>query len=310
MKNARANAAVAAAPGSEQRGGPHGGVGSGGPGQHGAQDQYEDHDDIENEDDVDDDDGSDDDGGTGNAGGHGHGGDHGNSGDHGNGGSHGIAGGVGLGMGGPLPGPEIFSFEVSDGVVTSAERVINGKTIPFYTSGNAEFTLQGDDIVLTRTTSDSEHLIVFSDADSDGLYAITSRAEIETGMPDMGGGDDDDDDGMDDGDGDGDGHHDHAQDHDADQVTVTIDPNTSAITAVSRVLDDGSTRAIDNDNFSFALEQGLLIGTRTIGNGATHWEIYRDGNADGTYTEVAHGSGELVDLVAVLTLTEPNIDML
>ena len=213
------------------------------------------------------------------------------AGGQGGGGHDGSGLGPGLGhggRGGPLPGAEIFSFGVTDGVVTSAARTINGNTIPFSDNADGEFTLKGDDIVLTRTLTRGQEVIVFSDADADSLYAITARARINTTAPVTS------DDGV---------VHAH-------QLTITLDPTTSAITEVSRVLRDGTTRVIQGDDLSFVLDQGLLIAEHTGDSGSTRWEIFRDGNADGTYTEVAEGFGDVVDLAAVLNLTEPNIDLL
>lgn len=209
------------------------------------------------------------------------------TGGHGGSGHDGPGQGPG-GRGGPLPGAEIFSFEVSDGVVTSAARTINGNTIPFSDNADGEFTLKGDDIVLTRTLARGQEIIVFSDDDADSLYAIAARARVHTTAPTTSA--------------DGVVH--------AHQLTITLDPTTSAITEVSHVLRDGTTRVIQGDDLSFVLDQGLLIATHTSDSGNTRWEIFRDGNADGRYTEVAQGFGELVDLGAVVNLTEPNIELL
>ncbi len=225
--------------------------------------------------------------GPGAAGGELRGGPRGGEGAGGHGG--GEQGGLGLGgRGGPVPGAEIFSFEVTDGVVTSASRTIGGNTIVFSDNADGEFTLKGDDIVLTRTLTRGQEVIVFSDDDADSLYAVASRARISTTAPATS------DDGI---------VHAH-------QLTVTLDPTTSAITEVSHVLRDGSTRVIQGDDLGFVLDQGLLIATHTSESGNTRWEIFRDGNVDGTYTEVAQGFGDVVDLTTVVNLTEPNIDLL
>ena len=215
------------------------------------------------------------------------GGEGGGGGGHGGGAHDGPGPGIG-GRGGPLSGAEVFSFEVTDGVVTSAARTINGTTVSFSDNADGEFTLKGDDIVLTRTMARGQEVIVFSDDDADALYAITARARIDTTAPTTS------DDGI----------------VRAHQLTITLDPTTSAITEVSHVLRDGTTRVIQGDDLSFVLDQGLLLATHTSESGNTRWEIFRDGNADGTYTEVAQGFGDVVDLSTVVNLTEPNIDLL
>ena len=217
---------------------------------------------------------------------------------HGGGGhggaGHGGAGpgGPGLpgidGRGGPLPGAEIFSFAITDGLVTSASRTVNATTVTLSDNASGEFALKGDDIVLTRTFTRGQEVIVFSDADADSLYAITARAHIVTAAPPTGT--------------DGVVH--------AHQLQVILDPATSAVTEVSHVLRDGTVQVIQGTDLSFAINQGLLIATHTDDVGSARWEIFRDGNADGTYTEVAQGAGSVVDLATVLNLTEPNIDLL
>lgn len=55
-----------------------------------------------------------------------------------------------------------------------------------------------------------------------------------------------------------------------------------------------------NANTEFSVQSGFVVETETQGS-APHWEVFRDGNGDDVYTEVAHGSGPLVDLVGLAT---------
>ncbi len=134
----------------------------------------------------------------------------------------------------------------------------------------------------------SQEVIVFSDVDADGLYAVTSRARITTEAPAT----------------DADGH------VRAHQVQVTLDGAGTAVAEVSAVLRDGTTKVLQGGNVGFVLNQGFLIGTHTPDAGPARWEIFRDDNHDGLFTEVANGAGDVVDLTAVATVIEPNIDLL
>lgn len=202
--------------------------------------------------------------------------------------------GPGRGPGGPLegrgaaPGAEIFSFTIEGDQVTAASRTINGNVIPFPTLDTDSFALKGDDIVLTRTFTRGQEVIVFSDADADQLWAIDSRARIHTAAPTV------DDNGV---------VHAH-------QLQVTLDAATNTVTEVARVLRDGTTKVLQGDDLSFAIDSGLLVQSHTNDAGLSRWEVYRDGNGDGVYTEVAEGFGDLVDLATVISLTDPNIDLL
>lgn len=197
-------------------------------------------------------------------------------------------GGRGHGDGPMAAGAEIFSFTIEGDQVTSASRTVNGNVIALPTQADATFTLKGDDIVLTRSFTNAQEVIVFSDADADQLWAIDSRARIHTAAPPT----------------DADGN------VRAHQVQVTLDATTGEVTEVAHVLRDGTTAVRQGDDVSYSLSQGLLVETHTHDDGQARWEIYRDGNADGTYTEVAQGFGDVVDLATVLSLTEPNIDLL
>ena len=60
---------------------------------------------------------------------------------------------------------------------------------------------------------------------------------------------------------------------------------------------------VSNSSTSWTVQQNLLVETSTSGSGLARWEIFRDGNKDGIYTEVAHGTGPLIDLTGVVTAT-------
>ncbi|MYM25216.1 hypothetical protein GTP46_21535 [Duganella sp. FT135W] len=84
-----------------------------------------------------------------------------------------------------------------------------------------------------------------------------------------------------------------------DRAKFTID-TSGAVTAVQRVLDDGTTKAVTvgtGTTYS-QLAAGYVLEVQTHGT-RTSYEVYHDGNGDGVYTEIAHGSGSTVDLVGL-----------
>lgn len=92
---------------------------------------------------------------------------------------------------------------------------------------------------------------------------------------------------------------------------IFIFDDTGAITQVEAVRpDDSSTPLKTSANTSFTqLETGYVLETITKGN-KSYFEIYHDGNGDGTYTSIAHGTGSTVDLVGLKTQIDATIDAL
>jgi hypothetical protein len=86
-----------------------------------------------------------------------------------------------------------------------------------------------------------------------------------------------------------------------DRARFAID-TSGAVTQVGKVLADGSIKTLvpDADTVYSQLATGYVLEVRTRGM-HTSYEVYHDGNGDGIYTEVAHGSGSTVDLVGLQT---------
>ena len=86
-----------------------------------------------------------------------------------------------------------------------------------------------------------------------------------------------------------------------DRAKFTID-SSGAVTAVDKVLSDGTTKTVtvDSDTTYTQLASGYVLEVQTHGS-HTSFEVYHDGNGDGIYTEIAHGSGSTVDLVGLQT---------
>jgi len=88
------------------------------------------------------------------------------------------------------------------------------------------------------------------------------------------------------------------------------------VTAAKIVLPDGSTATVPSTHAAAKLTTtytqpaaGYVVQTITDGTRA-HYEVFHDGNGDGVYTSVAHGSGTAVDLVGLQAQISPLINTL
>lgn len=95
-----------------------------------------------------------------------------------------------------------------------------------------------------------------------------------------------------------------------DRAKFTFDAS-AAVSAVQQVKFDGTTRSVTvGSNTTYQqLEAGYVLEVQTRGT-HTSYELYHDGNGDGIYTEVAHGSGNTVDLVGLKAQLNATIDAL
>ncbi|MCX7178669.1 MAG: hypothetical protein NTX56_07820 [Proteobacteria bacterium] len=93
-----------------------------------------------------------------------------------------------------------------------------------------------------------------------------------------------------------------------DQAKFTFDA-VGAITQAQHLRPDGSLATIvQSAQVSFSkLADGYVIETVTNGKHSS-FDLYHDGNGDGVYTAIAHGSGTSVDLVGVQSQVSPIID--
>ena len=128
---------------------------------------------------------------------------------------------------------------------------------------NDSFVIDGDQIILTKETSDGTRTTVFSDPDGDGFYAIASST------------DEDDED-----------HHDLGHDH--GHKSFKFDIADGAVIAVYE-LDDGvwELKPIDHDGSeTYTVEGDTVIRTETkpFGFEITHYE---DSDGDGIYFRTA-----------------------
>lgn len=200
---------------------------------------------------------------------------------------NGHAGGKGGGHAAEAWG-EVFSFTLTDGKVSAGSLTLpDGTTIALPTAGPVSYAVSGTDITATLTSTGRIDQLHFGDADADGLYNVVSSSHINTAAPEtnvLGFGL-------------------------RETIKVTLDSAASDVTAVSRVHWDGNERVLLSadvvpTHVDWSVSQGLVVATHTSSDGHTHWDIYRDGNADGVYTEVASGTGTLIDLTGVIAQTD------
>lgn len=94
--------------------------------------------------------------------------------------------------------------------------------------------------------------------------------------------------------------------HDRLEFTISA---TSVVSDPLQVKSDGTTKAVTASASTTytLLEAGYVLEVHTRG-GHSSYEVYHDGNGDGIYTEVAHGSGATVDLVGLKAQITTGID--
>jgi len=176
-----------------------------------------------------------------------------------------------------------YGFTIANGAVTAMQVTethgTHTHTQTVHTSPTTSFSV-GSDGSVTATTVEGHTVesTVYTPSGTAGLYAVSSETDtfIQAGSATT------------------------RLDVDAyDRAQFTIDA-TGAVTAVQRVLADGSTKTVtpgSSTTFS-QLAAGYVLEVQTHGTHSSY-EVYHDGNGDGIYTEVAHGSGSTVDLVGL-----------
>lgn len=204
-------------------------------------------------------------------------------------GSHGFQGLLDIG--------EAFRFTFSDGTVTAASMLLpSGATRDLMLAGTASYALAkadvpNGDVLATQAIAAGLSQVRYGDADGDGLYAVVGTARVLTVAP-------------------------HLNIFDVPgRETLAVTLADGAVSGVSQLYPNGSetvllSATVVPPNASWTVEAGLVVERHTLADGGISWEVFRDGNDDGLYTEVANGTGTLVELSGVLTLTEPVVTLL
>ena len=204
------------------------------------------------------------------------------TGGHGGPGGPAGAGGHGLqGMG------DVFSFTIQADAVTAASVTLpSGSAVALPLTTGVSYSVSGTDVLATRTGTQSTDVLRFSDTDADGLSEVIAQSQVFTAAPPV-----------------------NALGFPMrEALSVTL--GASGVTAVSQTRWDGTeivllSATVVPADITWAISSGLLVETHTnASSGQTHWEVFRDGNADGVYTEVASGNGAMIDLVGVTSATD------
>lgn len=194
----------------------------------------------------------------------------------------------GKGGGVPSGAGDVFSFTLVDGQVTDASMTLpNGSKVSLPLNTGVLYSVSGSDVLATLTNAQGIQTLRYSDTDADGLYEVIASSKVMTAAPVVN----------------------MLGFSERQKLAVTLDTTDGHVTGVTQTQPNGSSKVLLSDtittpNTTWAMDQGLLVETVTNAAGQAHWEVFRDGNLDGVYTEVADGTGALIDLVGVVAATE------
>lgn len=183
-----------------------------------------------------------------------------------------------------------YTFTITNGAVTGVQHVLGTKSHSEPIDPTSKYVVGSDGKIVETSVHDNViETITYVAGSTAGQYVIASDAHTfvqagsATTLLDVEG---------------------------CDRAKFTIDAS-GAVTQVQQVKFDGSTSTLTvGSNTTYKqLEAGYVLEVQTRGN-HTSYEVYHDGNGDGVYTEVAHGSGSTVDLVGLKAQINATIDAL
>ena len=184
-----------------------------------------------------------------------------------------------------------FSFTLADGKVTAEQEVSGNSTTSTHSHDlrldpAAQFTVGTGTVTETTVDGDRIETTQFVASGSAGLYAVASQTTtiVPVGTATT-----------------------RLSVDSSDRLEFTFGTDSS-ISSVSRVHQDGTVTTVTPDSHaSFAqVAPGFVVETFTHGTN-TAYEVFHDGNGDGIYTEVAHGTGA-VDLAGLKTQLIPAVE--
>lgn len=186
---------------------------------------------------------------------------------------------------GPMGFADVFSFTISGTKVSAASITLpSGSKVALPLTTGVSYSVSGADVLAAWSDLSGTNQVRYSDTNANGLMQVVSSAHVFTTAPQV--------------------NQLGFTNREALKVTLA----GTVVTGVSQPRWDGSSKVLLSatvvpSDTSWKISNGLLVETHTQANGATHWEVFRDGNADGVYTEVANGTGALIDLVGVVAQT-------
>lgn len=186
-----------------------------------------------------------------------------------------------------------YSFTIANGAVTGMQEVL-GTTAHPYTLNlailpTAAFSISGNTVTETLAQGNTLETRSFVTAGGNGLYALAADSltfvQPGTATTLL-----------------------SVSPYERDKFTID---GSGHVTAVQAMQANGNFVAVTPDSHtSFAqLAPGFVAETVTIGTHSSY-EVFHDGNADGIYTAVAHGTGTTVDLVGLHAQLAPALEAL
>ena len=186
-----------------------------------------------------------------------------------------------------------YSFTLSNGAVTAVQRVDGASASTTHSHDLAilpgeSFAISSTGVTETIVSGNTIETLQFVAVGTGGLYALAAETTtvIQSGTATT-----------------------RLDVHALDRDLFTLGSN-GAVTQVQAVKLDGTSKTLTvPSNVTYTqLKAGYVLETVVKGS-TSHYEVYHDGNGDGIYTNVAHGSGS-VDLVGLKAQINATIDAL
>ncbi|WP_217125668.1 hypothetical protein [Hydrogenophilus thiooxidans] len=200
---------------------------------------------------------------------------------------------------------ELYRFSIANGTVSGVFEIEHGRVKAKAIKPGTTYTVQGNQVIKTEIKKGVQKVTVYDDSDGDGYYVELSHVNTWPGTSGTGSG------------------------------GVT---GTGAGNRAGTATGPGTFRTSYGSQKQFQFNaDGTLQAVLEVKNGWTKaeslwqyrsveaiddlvlvqkitgkWEIYRDGNGDGVYTEVAEGYGDVhaVDLTGIVSATNANLSLL
>lgn len=179
-------------------------------------------------------------------------------------------------------GTSAYTFTLSDGKVSAVQHVSGTATDSHSHTelllGTQQYTVSGSNIVETSVRGNAIETTTYVPGSVSGQYVIASQSStfVQAGTATT------------------------LLAVDGHERARFVFGSDNAVTGVQSVALDGTLKTVaPASGTSFAqLAPGYVVESHV--NGARNsYQVYHDGNGDGIYTEVAHGSGTTVDLVGL-----------
>ncbi|GAB6050622.1 hypothetical protein JCM16106_14700 [Hydrogenophilus islandicus] len=193
---------------------------------------------------------------------------------------------------------ELYRFTIANGNVTAVSEVKKGYEKAKLIKPGTTYTVQGNQVIKVETKKGYQETSVYQDPDGDGLYVKVGETKqplgsVTTGSPAVG---------------QGSGTVPSSAVLYGSQKKFVFDAQNN-VTAVQEVKNGYlKNEALWKYSAIEVIDQGVVLLQKVSGT----WELYRDGNGDGVYTEIGQGFGNptTVDLTGIIQSSNSMVDML